>query len=134
LGVGTPEGEIAFPLSPTVAFMGSNQGTPGAITLVEIKQKIVREVNRRMAAGAAHLRSRTAALADRGNEEIPPLPESNRVEYLRGRLSRQMWYTTVRPWRSTRRRPVGYQGTCRHESLTYSPQLHLGWPKEKFRP
>jgi hypothetical protein len=55
LGVGTPEGEIAFPLSPTVAFMGSNQGTPGAITLVEIKQKIVREVNRRMAAGAERL-------------------------------------------------------------------------------
>lgn len=52
LGVGTPEGEIAFPLSPNVAFMGSNQGTPGAIALLEVKQKIVREVNRRMSAGA----------------------------------------------------------------------------------
>jgi hypothetical protein len=52
LGVGTPEGEIAFPLSPSVAFMGSNQGTPGSIKLIEVRQKIVREVNRRMAAGA----------------------------------------------------------------------------------
>ena len=52
LGVGTPEGEIAFPLSPNVAFMGSNQGKPASITLMEVKQKIVREVNRRMCAGA----------------------------------------------------------------------------------
>jgi Protein of unknown function (DUF4238) len=52
LGVGTPEGEIAFPLSPTVALMGSNQGTPASITPIEVKQKIVREVNRRMCAGA----------------------------------------------------------------------------------
>jgi hypothetical protein len=55
LGVGTPDSEIAFPLSPSVALMGSRQGKPGEMIFVEIKQKIVREVNRRMAAGAERL-------------------------------------------------------------------------------
>ena len=54
-GVGTPDSEVAFPLSPNVALMGSRQGTRGEMIFLEIKQKIVREVNRRLAAGAERL-------------------------------------------------------------------------------
>jgi hypothetical protein len=55
LGVGTKDSEIAFPLSPRVALMGSKRGKPGEMIYVEVKQILVREVNRRMAASAERL-------------------------------------------------------------------------------
>lgn len=54
-GIGTPQSEVAFPLSPDLSLMGSRQGDPGAILLVEVKPKVVREVNRRMVASAERL-------------------------------------------------------------------------------
>lgn len=54
-GIGKPESEVAFPLAPDLALMGSRQGAPGAILSVEVKEEIVRELNRRMAASAERL-------------------------------------------------------------------------------
>jgi len=54
-GTGNPDSEIAFPLAPNVALMCDRKGAPGATFPVEVKQKIVREVNRRMVASAERL-------------------------------------------------------------------------------
>src|SRR5262249_1445549 len=54
-GTGNPDSELTFPLSPYVALMCDRQGVPLATFPVEVKQKTVREVNRRMAASAERL-------------------------------------------------------------------------------
>jgi hypothetical protein len=55
LGIGTPAAEIAFPIDPGLALIGSRQGRPGNMIWVEVRQKVVREVNVRMVAGAERL-------------------------------------------------------------------------------
>lgn len=54
-GTGTEDSEIAFPLSPQVALMCDRKGESAATFPIEVRQKIVREVNRRMVAGAERL-------------------------------------------------------------------------------
>lgn len=51
-GIGTPNSEITFPISPRLALMASRKGVSGATILLEVKEKVVREANRRMAASA----------------------------------------------------------------------------------
>jgi hypothetical protein len=54
-GVGTAQSEVSFPLSPNLALLGSRQGESGATLFVEVRQIVVREVNRRTVANAERL-------------------------------------------------------------------------------
>lgn len=51
-GIGSPESEVTFPLSPTLVLMGCRQGPPGEVTRVRVNRPIAKEVNRRMIVGA----------------------------------------------------------------------------------
>jgi hypothetical protein len=54
-GIGSPESEVSFPLSPTLALMGSRQGPPGEALKVKAKRPLAKEINRRMIVGATRL-------------------------------------------------------------------------------
>jgi len=52
LGLGRDDSELTFPISPTLALMGSRQGQPGSIVEVTAKPGLVKEINRRMVSEA----------------------------------------------------------------------------------
>jgi hypothetical protein len=52
LGLGRPESELTFPVSPSLALLGSRQGPPGALLHVTAKAGLAKELNRRVASGA----------------------------------------------------------------------------------
>jgi len=51
-GIGSPESEVTFPVSPHLVLMGCRQGPPGEVTRVRAKRPIAKEINRRMVVGA----------------------------------------------------------------------------------
>jgi hypothetical protein len=51
-GVGSAESELTFPIAPTRVLLGSHQGPPGQTIKRLAKPSLVKEVNRRIAAGA----------------------------------------------------------------------------------
>jgi hypothetical protein len=52
LGLGNDDSELAFPISPALALMGSRQGRPQTVIEVTAKPVLVKEINRRLASGA----------------------------------------------------------------------------------
>jgi Protein of unknown function (DUF4238) len=48
-GIGRPQSELTFTLPSTHAIHGSRQGAPGDLIFLEVNQKFVREINRRLA-------------------------------------------------------------------------------------
>lgn len=52
LGLGNIDSELTFPVSPTLALMGSRQGQPQTVLEVTAKPALVKEINRRMVSGA----------------------------------------------------------------------------------
>lgn len=51
-GIGSPESEMTFPISPSLVLLGSRQGPEGQVSRLLGKRPIAKEVNRRMAVGA----------------------------------------------------------------------------------
>jgi hypothetical protein len=51
-GIGSPESEVTFPLSPHLVLMGCRQGSPGEVTRIRAKRPLAKEINRRMVVGA----------------------------------------------------------------------------------
>jgi hypothetical protein len=51
-GIGSPESEVTFPISPLVALLGSRTGIAGTLTTVQGRPALAKEVNRRMIVGA----------------------------------------------------------------------------------
>lgn len=54
-GIGSPESELTFPVSPTLALMGSRQGLAGEVLQVRARRQLAKEINRRMIVGATRL-------------------------------------------------------------------------------
>jgi hypothetical protein len=52
LGLGRDESELTFPISPSLALMGSRQGDPQTVVKVTAKPVLVKEINSRIASGA----------------------------------------------------------------------------------
>ena len=52
LGLGSPDSELTFPLSPELALLADWQGTPFSTSVFGAKPGLVREVNRRVVSGA----------------------------------------------------------------------------------
>jgi hypothetical protein len=52
LGLGNPDSEMTFPLSPDLALLADWQGTPFSTSVFGAKPGLVREVNRRLVSGA----------------------------------------------------------------------------------
>lgn len=51
-GVGTRYSEVTFPVSSDLALLGSHQGPPGTLIVVQPKSTLIKEINRRLASGA----------------------------------------------------------------------------------
>jgi hypothetical protein len=51
-GVGSPEAELTFPISPDLALLGSHRGLSGSTKVLTLTPELTKEVNRRMAAAA----------------------------------------------------------------------------------
>lgn len=52
LGLGNPDSELTFPLSPGVALLADWQGAPFSVSVFIAKTSLVREGNRRVVSGA----------------------------------------------------------------------------------
>lgn len=51
-GVGSPKSELTFPISSTLALLGSHRGEPHATSATRVRTAIAKEVNRRIISGA----------------------------------------------------------------------------------
>jgi hypothetical protein len=51
-GVGTPNAELTFPISPALALLGSHQGVARSTVVMTTTRDIAKEINRRVASGA----------------------------------------------------------------------------------
>lgn len=51
-GIGSPESEVTFPVSPHLVLLGCRQGPPGEVTRVRAKRLLAKEINRRIVVGA----------------------------------------------------------------------------------
>jgi hypothetical protein len=52
IGLGPEAAELTWPISPSLALLGSRQGEPSSSRLLGAKPPLVREINRRLAVGA----------------------------------------------------------------------------------
>lgn len=73
-GVGQPESELTFPLSSDLVLLASRRGSPGELISVPTRPSLVREVNRRMAAGTDRF-----VFCCEDKEWIPSLMEKSRL-------------------------------------------------------
>jgi Protein of unknown function (DUF4238) len=51
-GVGSERAELTFPISSTLAMLGSHRGAPGSTIMTRVRTAISKEINRRMISGA----------------------------------------------------------------------------------